>query len=142
VVVLAARAPKRLTLDPGGFFVILPDARRGVIVCEHYRNDGRLIHAVEGTDAALLAATVIEEGWMTQLDHAAYLGRELQKAHFVLEHGLRYVQDGALGQVEDLSAGCSAEMRGDGGEAMDGSCRGGATCGADCGPHGEDKAGA
>jgi dihydropteroate synthase len=30
---------------------------------------------------------------VTRLDHALYLGRELQKAEWCLEQGLEYVQD-------------------------------------------------
>jgi tetrahydromethanopterin S-methyltransferase subunit A len=41
---------------------------------------GRLAHVIEGRQAALIAATVVERGLVTQLDHAAYLGRELQKS--------------------------------------------------------------
>jgi tetrahydromethanopterin S-methyltransferase subunit A len=93
---LQARAPKILRLDKAGFFVVLPQAATGLIICEHYENSGRLAHVIEGRQAAVIAATVIEQGLLTQLDHAAYLGRELAKAEFALKTGSDYEQDAAL----------------------------------------------
>jgi len=94
---LEARAPKILRLDKAGFFVVLPQAATGLIICEHYENSGRLTHVIEGRKAALIAATVVQEGLVTQLDHAAYLGRELTKAEIALQTGSLYEQDAALG---------------------------------------------
>jgi tetrahydromethanopterin S-methyltransferase subunit A len=94
---LQARAPRTLRLDKAGFFVVLPQAATDLIVCEHYENSGRLAHVIEGRQAAVIAATVIQEGLVTQLDHAAYLGRELTKAEIALKAGAHYEQDAALG---------------------------------------------
>jgi len=94
---LQARAPKTLHLDKAGFFVVLPQPATGLIFCEHYENSGRLAHVIEGRQAAVIAATVIQEGLVTQLDHAAYLGRELAKAEIALQTGAHYEQDAALG---------------------------------------------
>lgn len=96
---IEARAPQRLELDPAGFFIILPNKASGIIVCEHYENNGRLAHVIEGTEAALIAATAAEGGLVTRLDHAAYLGRELAKAEFAIKTGTAYVQDAALGEL-------------------------------------------
>ena len=98
---LKAKAPKRLGLDPAGFFIILPDKTTGVIVCEHYDNSARLMHAIEGKDSALIAATAVERGLITRLDHAAYLGRELAKAEFAIKAGATYIQDAALGEIPE-----------------------------------------
>jgi tetrahydromethanopterin S-methyltransferase subunit A len=114
---LQARAPKTLRLDKAGFFVVLPQAATGLIICEHYENSGRLAHVIEGRQAAVIAATVIEQGLLTQLDHAAYLGRELAKAEIALKTGSHYEQDAALGILpskksqrtepcEDLACSC------------------------------------
>ena len=114
---LQARAPKILRLDKAGFFVVLPQAATGLIICEHYENSGRLAHVIEGRQGALIAATVIEQGLLTQLDHAVYLGRELAKAEFALKTGSHYEQDAALGVLrskksqntepcEDLACSC------------------------------------
>jgi tetrahydromethanopterin S-methyltransferase subunit A len=114
---LRARAPKILRLDKAGFFVVIPQAATGLIICEHYENSGRLAHVIEGRQAALIASTVIQEGLVTQLDHAAYLGRELTKAEIALKTGSHYEQDAALGILpstesrtnepcEDLACSC------------------------------------
>ena len=95
---IKAHAPKRLELDPAGFFIVLPNKASGVIVCEHYENSGKLAHVIEGKEAALIAATAVESGFITRLDHAAYLGRELAKAEFAVKTGTIYIQDAALGE--------------------------------------------
>lgn len=96
---IKAHAQKRLELDPAGFFIVLPNKASSIIVCEHYENSGRLAHVIEGKEAALIAATVVESGLITRLDHAAYLGRELAKAEFALKTGTTYIQDAALGEL-------------------------------------------
>lgn len=97
---IKARPPKRLELDPSGFFVVLLNRPTGLIVCEHYENNGKLTHAIEGKDAPLVAATAVELGLVSRLDHAAYLGRELAKAESALKTGSNYVQDAALGELQ------------------------------------------
>jgi tetrahydromethanopterin S-methyltransferase subunit A len=92
-----AKTPKQLRLDRAGFFIVLPQPQKRLIVCEHYENNGRLAHVIEGRQAALIAATAVERGFVTQLDHAAYLGRELAKAELALSNGTTYEQDAALG---------------------------------------------
>jgi tetrahydromethanopterin S-methyltransferase subunit A len=96
---IPAKAPKQLRLDHAGFFIVLPHPQKHLIVCEHYENDGRLAHVIEGRQAALIASTIVERGFVTQLDHAAYLGRELAKAEAALSNGVTYEQDAALGRL-------------------------------------------
>jgi tetrahydromethanopterin S-methyltransferase subunit A len=96
---IPAKAPMQLRLDRAGFFIVLPQPQKRLIVCEHYENNGRLAHVIEGRQAALIAATVVERGFVTQLDHAAYLGRELAKAEAALSDGVTYEQDAALGRL-------------------------------------------
>jgi tetrahydromethanopterin S-methyltransferase subunit A len=101
---IPAKAPKQLRLDRAGFFIVLPQSQKGLIVCEHYENDGRLAHVIEGRQAALIASTAVERGFVTQLDHAAYLGRELAKAEAALSDGITYEQDAALGRLPAAEA--------------------------------------
>lgn len=96
VPVIVATEPGRLPkMDRAGYFVIMPLAGRRVINVEHYAYDNTLLHVVEGADARTLYATIIANGWVTELSHAAYLGKELARAELSLTHGFRYVQDGA-----------------------------------------------
>jgi tetrahydromethanopterin S-methyltransferase subunit A len=50
---------------------------------------------VEGKDARTIYWMLINEGWVTQLDHAAYLGKELHRAEFSINYGVDFKQDGA-----------------------------------------------
>lgn len=93
---IKAQTAKRLNLDPTGFFIVLPQPGTGLIICEHYKNNGQLAHVIEGREAAPIISTAIERGFVTLLDHAAYLGRELVKAELSLTSGILYEQDAPL----------------------------------------------
>ncbi len=68
---------------------------------EHYAYNNKLLHVIEGKDAPSIYSTIIENGWLTELSHAAYLGSELAKAELSLKHRFKYIQDKAAGKVED-----------------------------------------
>ncbi len=95
VATLEAVEPETIALDKVGYFVVVPLSDRGVINVEHYDYDNTLLHVVEGQSVRALYATIIANGWVSELSHAAYLGKELAKAELSLKHGFPYVQDGA-----------------------------------------------
>ncbi len=84
-----------VVLDRAGYFVILPLQDRRTIHVEHYSYDHLLQHAIDGQDVRALYLTIVRNGWVTELSHAAYIGRELTKAALSLEYGFKYVQDAA-----------------------------------------------
>lgn len=94
-IVAAVDAGRPIPLDKAGYFVILPVAERGVIDVEHYGYDNTLLHATEGPNARALYLAIIDRGWVSELNHAAYLGKELAKAELSLKYGFKYIQDGA-----------------------------------------------
>lgn len=94
VQVIQAQEPDGVEMDRAGYFVIIPQHRREIIVVEHYSYDNRLLRVIEGKDARSIYWTIIKNGWVTQLSHAAYLGKELMKAELSIKLGFRYVQDG------------------------------------------------
>ncbi|MBO6105062.1 MAG: DUF4346 domain-containing protein, partial [Methanobrevibacter sp.] len=47
----------------------------------------------EGKTASEIYEEIIEKGLVTRLDHAAYLGKELEKAEIAMLTGKEYVQD-------------------------------------------------
>ena len=51
---------------------------------------------VVGTDAEAIAQTIVREGFVSSLQHAAYLGHELHKAEVALKLRLNFVQDSEL----------------------------------------------
>ena len=88
--------------DPAGYFVIFLDRARKLLSLEHYENSGLLTTIIEAKSAAEIYMTAIDRALVSQLDHAAYLGRELARAEDALRSGAPYVQDAAPEQ-------CSAE---------------------------------
>lgn len=93
--IVATDPSKVARLDKAGYFVILPLAERRVINVEHYAYDNTLLHVIEGTNARAICTTLLHNGWVTEVSHAAYLGRELTKAELSLQYGFKYTQDGA-----------------------------------------------
>ena len=85
--------------DPRGFFVIL--VSEGKIIVEHFNASyyhGQLASGssdliISGTSAEKLCHTIISRELVSDLRHAAYLGRELAKAENCLKSGKKYVQD-------------------------------------------------
>jgi len=85
--------PERIKLDKAGYFVI--NIQAGVFLVEHYSYKEKLIRIIEGQDARSVYLTLIRNGWVSRLDHAAYIGKELTKAELSLKHNFDYLQDGA-----------------------------------------------
>lgn len=92
--VIQAQEPDRVEMDKAGYFVIIPNPDKKIITVEHYSYDNRLLRIIEGKDARSIYWTIIKSGWVTQLTHAAYLGKELMKAELSIKLGFKYVQDG------------------------------------------------
>ena len=114
-----ALSQRFIALDPSGYFLIKVDAAAAELVAEHYANgiderglatdpDTGEVISCRGSDpraplAIYRGRTAKELGIalteaegphpLSRLDHALYLGRELQKAELCLWQGLPYVQD-------------------------------------------------
>lgn len=110
---------RHIDLDPGGYFIIYLDCETGLICAKHFTNliddrglaidpeTGQPIPArgkVERTHTTLFTGRTAKELCVklfeetrpcpvTQLDHAAYLGREFVRAEIALINGQEYVQD-------------------------------------------------
>lgn len=96
---IEVQEPQHLTLDKAGYFVIYPDARAGRLVVEHYTNPGVLDCVLEGGSPGAIYTAAIERQFLTRLDHAAYLGKELARAERSLLEGRPFFQDAAPGEV-------------------------------------------
>jgi len=92
---IASEPGELVALDQAGYFVIVPIADKGMINVEYYAYDNALLQVIEGATASAIYKMIINRGWVTELSHAAYLGKELAKAELSLQHGFKYVQDGA-----------------------------------------------
>lgn len=95
VISVEEKDPNKVKLDKAGYFVILPNEDKNIIRVEHYSYDNKLQRIIEGKDARNIYWTIIENGWVTEMSHAAYLGKELTKAELSIEFKYKYVQDKA-----------------------------------------------
>jgi tetrahydromethanopterin S-methyltransferase subunit A len=91
----ATESADTVIMDKAGYFVVVPLADRQVLNVEHYAYDDTLLHVIEGPSARALYQTIIAQQWVSELSHAAYLGKELARAELALQLGFKYVQDGA-----------------------------------------------
>ncbi len=95
VEVIQADKSKKVELDKAGYFVILPLRDKGIISVEHYSPDNELLHIIEGRNPADIYKTIVEKHWITDLSHAAYVGKELTRADLSMKLNFKYIQDGA-----------------------------------------------
>ncbi len=79
--------------DSSGFFVIQVDGNAGEIIVEHYNASFELLRVLHGKKALEIYSTIVRNGWVTVLGHAAYLGRELANAELALQRGWTYEQN-------------------------------------------------
>ena len=110
---------RQIELDPEGYFLIKVDYLTHDLILEHYLNNidnkGRAIDPESGKPigcktklstqpnkifkgkSAKALGIEISEGLgpfpLSRLDHAIYIGRELQRAEQCLRTGKRYIQD-------------------------------------------------
>jgi tetrahydromethanopterin S-methyltransferase subunit A len=91
---------KEWMMDPKGFFTIKPFPEEGIIRVRYYDAKHKLIYLIEGTNAEQVYNTIIREGLISLLAHAAYIGSELQKAEIAMKFNLPYVQDDPLALPE------------------------------------------
>ena len=110
---------RQIELDPKGYFLVKIDFLSNELILEHYLNNidqkGRAIDPESGEPIGCKTKSVnkpnkifrgksakqvgiqISEGLtqlpISRLDHAIYIGRELQRAEHCLKTGMQYVQD-------------------------------------------------
>jgi dihydropteroate synthase-like protein len=83
--------------DKSGWFRVQIDRDTQQIVVIHYmlgRNDPNKIF--KGSKGSSLYRSIIDEGLISDMAHAAYIGREVTKAEIALKLGRSYVQDESL----------------------------------------------
>lgn len=95
VVMAKEKAPDSVKLDRAGYFVILPKSEQALIFVEHFSNSNKLLRIIQGNNARDIYWTIIDNGWVTEMSHAAYLGKELAIAEAALRQGSKYIQDKA-----------------------------------------------
>ena len=109
---------RNINLDPKGYFLIKIDLIKKKIIVEHYLNkinkkglaidpdtnmpitckeeNIRKYNKIFIGDTAKEVGMLLsekEESFISKLDHAVYLGRELQKAEECIARNIEYIQD-------------------------------------------------
>jgi len=87
---------KDFETDPKGYFLIRVNQKKKQIEVGFCGELNKVSVTIIGKTPLELYQTIIKQGLITRLDHAAYLGRELQKAYISLQKGIPYVQDDEL----------------------------------------------
>jgi tetrahydromethanopterin S-methyltransferase subunit A len=83
-------------MDPKGYFLIRVNKKKKKIELAHCRKDNIIEMVIEGKIPQEIYFTAIEKNLLSRKDHAAYLGKELEKAYLALKFNLAYVQDEEL----------------------------------------------
>jgi tetrahydromethanopterin S-methyltransferase subunit A len=83
-------------LDPKGYFLIRINRDTKEIEVGQCKEDNKVQIKFKGTDPESLMYKIIDMGFVSRFDHAAYLGKELEKAYFAIKYSLEYEQDGEL----------------------------------------------
>lgn len=86
---------EEIKLDKAGYFVIIPSKKDKIIIVEHYSYNNKLLRTIEGKNSRDIYLTIISNNWITDLSHAAYIGKELARAELSIKKGFKFVQDGA-----------------------------------------------
>jgi dihydropteroate synthase len=110
---------RSLALDPSGYFIIYVDRQQNLICAKYYSNiindqglavdpetgkpipargkvDRQAVHLFTGRTAKELCVEIFEQTQprpVTLFDHAAYLGREAQRAELAMLQQQEYIQD-------------------------------------------------
>ncbi len=83
--------------DKTGWFRVQLDRNRSLIQAIFYKTGEKEPSVViEGEDSRVVYQTIIRRKLITKLDHAAYLGKELEKAAIALKLGRSYTQEDPL----------------------------------------------
>ncbi|KON29102.1 hypothetical protein AC480_03635 [miscellaneous Crenarchaeota group archaeon SMTZ1-55] len=82
-------------LDPKGCFRILIDRKEKKLVAIHHLAGSRPT-IIRGEKAEDVCSTIINMRLISTLNHASYVGKELEKAELALRIGKSYIQDEAL----------------------------------------------
>ncbi len=82
--------------DSSGYFLIKINRETQEISTGFCTNDNVLRVEIVGKNAEEIYNTILREELVSSLQHAAYLGLELQKAEIALKLNLKYIQDSPL----------------------------------------------
>ncbi len=82
--------------DPKGYFLIRINKELQLIEVAHCLKNNEVLRVIVGRNPEEIMYKIIEQNYISLLDHAAYLGKELQKAYLALKYKCEYCQDSDL----------------------------------------------
>ncbi|MBW2983395.1 hypothetical protein KY327_03775 [Candidatus Woesearchaeota archaeon] len=84
------------TQDPKSYFTIMPYPDEGKLKVRAYSPDHEKKYLIDGDNPRQVYYKIISMGLVTRMEHAAYLGKELQKAYTAMKNHLYFNQDDPL----------------------------------------------
>ena len=82
--------------DPEGYFLIRVNKKKKLLELGFCRKNNVIEVLITGETPQEVYFTAIEKNLVSRMDHAAYLGKELEKAYVAMKFNLEYVQDQEL----------------------------------------------
>jgi|GEM_PF-361075 len=89
----ASLTPIEFESDERGYFTIQVNLENKEIIVEHHELNGNITKIITGKSAAGIYHTIIKQDLISKFAHAAYIGKELEKAELALNENLEYEQD-------------------------------------------------
>ena len=82
--------------DPKGYFTIKPIPPKGKVFVRYYNSKNTLKYTFSGVTTLQIVQPIIERKLISRLNHAVYIGKEIEKAIIALKNNLNYIQDQEL----------------------------------------------
>ena len=82
---------EKLIVDPKGYFMI--KVENGNIYAGRVNNKNVMTDVLYGKGAEDIYQELIKRKWVSRLDHAAYLGKELARAEYCLKNNKNFIQE-------------------------------------------------
>ena len=83
-------------MDPNGYFLIRIDYKNQKLEVAFCNSDNKMLKIVKGDHPLPIYYTIDRLKLISRIDHACYIGTELQKAFIAMKLNLKYVQDEEL----------------------------------------------
>ena len=84
---------KDFKMDPKGYFLIRLNRNEGLIEAAHCTEINKVDVILKGKIPQDVYTEAVKRDLIGNLDHAAYFGKELEKAYIAMRRALKYVQD-------------------------------------------------
>lgn len=87
---------KDWNMDPKGYFLVRIKKDENCIELGFCKENNVIDVVISGKVPQEIYMTAVKKGLLSKAEHAAYLGKELEKAYLALKYNLKYVQDDEL----------------------------------------------